>query len=97
MGFLSSNPPSEIKLLAASVKQLFIAQRDSSYGFGLWKYVATKTYREFVRSEETVYKYVRKEQKYLQYMKVVVNLVFLNGMGFFFLLLIKICFFFFLV
>lgn len=57
MGFLSQNPPKHIENLAAAVKQLFVTQRDSNYGFGLWKYVPTKTYRDFVKSEETIYKY----------------------------------------
>lgn len=56
MGFLSSNPQNDVKTLAAAVKLLFITQRDSAYGFGLWKYLPTKTYRDFVRSEETIYK-----------------------------------------
>lgn len=56
MDFLSKNPPNRIENLAAAVKQLFVAQRDSNYGFGLWKYWPTKTYRDFVKSEETIYK-----------------------------------------
>lgn len=56
MGFLSSKPPENVAKLAAAVKMLFITQRDSSYGFGLWKYFPTKTYRDFVTTEETIYK-----------------------------------------
>lgn len=56
MGFLMPNPPTHVKQLAAAVKQLFISQRDSYYGLGLWKYIPTKTYRDFVKSEETIYK-----------------------------------------
>lgn len=56
MGFLSSNPPENVAKLAAAVKTLFITQRDSSYGFSLWKYVSTKTYRDFVHTEDTIYK-----------------------------------------
>lgn len=55
MGFLSSNPPENVAKLAAAVKTLFITQRDSSYGFSLWKYVSTKTYRDFVQTEDTIY------------------------------------------
>lgn len=56
MGFLSLNPPDNVAKLASAVKMLFITQRDSSYGFTLWKYVATKTYRDFVETEDTIYK-----------------------------------------
>lgn len=56
MGFLSQNPPENVAKLAGAVKMLFITQRDSSYGFGLWKYLPTKTYRDFVATEETIYK-----------------------------------------
>lgn len=56
MGFLSSTPPDNVAKLAAAVKTLFITQRDSSYGFSLWRYVSTKTYRDFVQTEDTIYK-----------------------------------------
>lgn len=56
MGFLSTNPPENIVKLASSVKMLFITMRDSSYGSSMWKYVATKTYRDFVDAEEIIYK-----------------------------------------
>ncbi|XP_005178783.2 ecdysone 20-monooxygenase isoform X1 [Musca domestica] len=57
MGFLSTNTeqPEKIKQLAAAVKQLFISQRDSYYGFGMWKYFPTQTYRKFAHAEETIY------------------------------------------
>ncbi|CAD7080607.1 unnamed protein product [Hermetia illucens] len=60
MGFLSTDgsQPENIKLLAGAVKQLFISQRDSYYGFGLWKYLPTKTYRDFTASEEIIYNVV---------------------------------------
>lgn len=56
MGFLSLNPPENVAKLAAAVKMLFITQRDSSYGLTLWKYISTKTYRDFVKTEDTIYK-----------------------------------------
>lgn len=56
MGFLSPSPPENVAKLAAAVKTLFITQRDSSYGFSWWKYISTKTYRDFVKTEETIYK-----------------------------------------
>lgn len=57
MGFLATNAeqPEKIRQLAAAVKQLFISQRDSYYGLGLWKYFPTKTYREFAKAEDTIY------------------------------------------
>lgn len=58
MGFLSTDKnqdSSNIHELAEAVKQLFIACRDSYYGFGLWKYFPTKTYRDYVRNEEIIY------------------------------------------
>lgn len=58
MGFMSKNPPEKARILAAAVKELFAMQRDSYYGFGLWKYFPTQTYRKFVHCEETIYKYV---------------------------------------
>lgn len=56
MGFLSTEPPENVRTLACAVKQLFITQRDTAYGFGLWKYIPTSTYREFVHTEDTIYK-----------------------------------------
>lgn len=56
MGFLSTSPPDNVRKLAASVKMLFITQRDTAYGFGLWKYFPTSTYRDFVNTEDTIYK-----------------------------------------
>ncbi|XP_055907958.1 ecdysone 20-monooxygenase [Eupeodes corollae] len=57
MGFLSteSEQPEKVKLLAKAVKQLFVSQRDSYYGYGLWKYIPTKTYSQFSKSEDYVY------------------------------------------
>ncbi|KAL5293367.1 Cyp314a1 family protein [Megaselia abdita] len=57
MGFLGKNLKEEDKVmkLAAAVKQLFISQRDSYYGLGLWKYIPTKTFRDFAKSEEIIY------------------------------------------
>ncbi|SPP76071.1 blast:Ecdysone 20-monooxygenase [Drosophila guanche] len=57
MGFLAANAqqPQKISQLAAAVKQLFISQRDSYYGLGLWKYFPTKTYRDFARAEDLIY------------------------------------------
>lgn len=56
MGFLSDRPPENVARLAAAVKTLFITQRDSMYGFSFWKYVSTKTYRDFVQTEDTIYR-----------------------------------------
>lgn len=60
MGFLEQNLKEEDKImkLAAAVKQLFISQRDSYYGLGLWKYFPTKTFRDFSKSEEVIYEWV---------------------------------------
>lgn len=55
MGFLSERPAAEVQRLAAAVKLLFVTQRDSTYGFGLWRYMATKTWRDFSESEELIY------------------------------------------
>lgn len=56
MGFLSAEPDSDVLKLAAAVKRLFATQRDSTYGLGLWRYVRTRTWREFSESEELIYK-----------------------------------------
>ncbi|XP_055376931.1 ecdysone 20-monooxygenase [Condylostylus longicornis] len=57
MGFLTNleNQPKEINDLAMAVKQLFVSQRDSYFGMGLWKYFPTKTYQNFEFSEDTIY------------------------------------------
>lgn len=59
MGFLSFDPDQKVVQLAAAVKMLFVTQRDSNYGMGTWKYWPTKTWRDFVRSEEFIYKFVQ--------------------------------------
>lgn len=64
MGFMSTNPSEKARILAVSVKQLFAMKRDSYYGFGLWKYFPTPTYRKFVQCEETIYKYVGRSYKH---------------------------------
>lgn len=73
MGFMSPNPSEKARNLAVAVKELFAMQRDSYYGFGLWKYFPTRTYRTFVQCEETIYKYVgtsyRKRHRILDYSK----------------------------
>lgn len=56
MGFLSQSPPENISKLAAAVKTLFITQRDAGYGFNWWKYISTKTYRDYVETEDTIYR-----------------------------------------
>lgn len=56
MGFLSQSPPKNVAKLAGAVKTLFITQRDSSYGFSWWKYLSTKTYRDYVETEDTIYR-----------------------------------------
>lgn len=53
-GLFSLSPPTNVVKLATAVKMLFITQRDSSYGFTLWKYVATKTYRDFIETDDTI-------------------------------------------
>ncbi|KAJ6626777.1 Ecdysone 20-monooxygenase [Pseudolycoriella hygida] len=58
MGFMSHNPPNKARILATSVKEMFAMIRDSYYGFGLWKYFPTQTYRKFVEHEETIYNIV---------------------------------------
>lgn len=57
MGFLAENADKNPKVTALinAVKQLFITQRDSYHGIGLWKYFPTKTYNDFVESEEIIY------------------------------------------
>lgn len=55
MGFLSAQPASDIMALAGAVKTLFATQRDSTFGLGMWRYVPTKTWRDFRSSEELIY------------------------------------------
>lgn len=58
MGFLEENADKNPKVttLINAVKQLFITQRDSYHGIGLWKYFPSKTYNDFVESEEIIYR-----------------------------------------
>lgn len=56
MGLLEPNPNMEIVELAKAVKQLFLCFRDVFYGSSLWKYLPTKTWTDFVKSEEIIYK-----------------------------------------
>ena len=58
MGFLSKENTGNEKFneLASAVKNLFILQRDSYYGIGLWKYLPTQTWKNFARNEEVCYK-----------------------------------------
>ncbi|CAO1327955.1 unnamed protein product [Diamesa tonsa] len=64
MGYLSSSDDQgrndEILKLASAVKTLFKTQSDSYYGLQLWKYFPTKTYKDFVKSEHTIYKIIGK-------------------------------------
>lgn len=60
MGFLSLEPNEKAKKLANAVKQLFVSIRDSYYGIGIWKYLPTKTYRQFSESEEVIYRYINR-------------------------------------
>lgn len=57
MGFLTRNAerPERATMLAKAVKQLFISQRDSYYGFGLWKYFPSRTYDQFGEAEQIIY------------------------------------------
>lgn len=56
MGFLSATPSADVLALAAAVKRLFVTQRDSTFGLGMWRYARTKTWRDFTDSEELIYK-----------------------------------------
>lgn len=58
MGFLSTNPDTDVMALAGAVKTLFATQRDSTFGLGMWRYAPTKTWRDFRRSEELIYRSV---------------------------------------
>lgn len=56
VGYLSKdslNP--RFTALASAVKKLFILQRDAYFGSGLWKYIPTKTYKEFAQTEDFIY------------------------------------------
>lgn len=56
MGYLSKdtlNP--RFTELQRAVKRLFILQRDAYFGNGLWKYIPTKTYKEFAQTEDLIY------------------------------------------
>lgn len=56
VGYLSEdtiNP--KFSELASAVKKLFILQRDAYFGNGLWKYIPTKTYKDFAQTEDLIY------------------------------------------
>lgn len=37
------------------MKRLFILTRDAYFGNGLWKYIPTQTYKDFVATEKIIY------------------------------------------
>lgn len=56
IGYLSKDSVnSKFLELANAVKKLFVLQRDAYYGNGLWKYIPTKTYKDFAKTEDTIY------------------------------------------
>lgn len=59
LGLLDPNPSLEILELANAVQQIFIVFRDVFYGSALWKYLPSKTWKDFVRNEELIYRYVQ--------------------------------------
>lgn len=56
LGLLEENPQLEIMELANAVQQIFIVFRDVFYGSSLWKYMPSKTWNDYVRSEELIYR-----------------------------------------
>lgn len=56
LGLLEVNPQVEIMELANAVQQTFIVFRDVFYGSSLWKYLPSKTWNDYVRSEELIYR-----------------------------------------
>lgn len=57
MGYLAKTDTvdSKFRELAFAVNKLFTLNRDAYFGNGLWKYIPTKIYRDFVYYEEKVY------------------------------------------
>lgn len=56
LGYLSAEfNNTRFTLLANAVKRLFILTRDAYFGNGLWKYIPTRTYTEFVQTENLIY------------------------------------------
>jgi len=49
--------------LADSVTRQFRASQEAFYGLPLWKIIPTKTYKEFVASEDTLYEQVQLVEK----------------------------------
>lgn len=56
LGLLDPNPNMEILELANAVQQIFIVFRDVFYGSSLWKYLPSKTWNDFVKNEELIYR-----------------------------------------
>ena len=56
LGLLDPKPTIEIVELATAVQQLFKVYRDVFYGSSLWKYVPNQTWRNYVKSEEIIYR-----------------------------------------
>lgn len=59
LGFLK--PDSSCMLttkLAEALRVHFTAMRDAFYGLPFWKLLPTSSYRQLIKSEETIYKYV---------------------------------------
>lgn len=56
LGLLDPHPDLEILELAHAVQQIFIVFRDVFYGSGAWKYLPNKTWKDFVKNEELIYR-----------------------------------------
>lgn len=57
IGFLNESSEKNEKMhrLATGAKNIFKSCRDAYYGNGLWKYLPSKIYKNYVKSEELVY------------------------------------------
>lgn len=55
LGLLEPNPDPQIYKLANAVQVAFMCMRDAFYGNSTWKYLPTKMWRDFVKSQEDIY------------------------------------------
>lgn len=57
LGFLKPNSSNSLCVkLANELRIYFMALRDSSYGLPFWKLLTTPMYKQFVESEDAIYK-----------------------------------------
>lgn len=56
LGALKDDIPPVVTKLIAATERLFEVCHETMYGLPLWKYFPSRSYRELIKSEDTIYK-----------------------------------------